>query len=72
MKIAVLFDIVYVIFLVSLKIKMFLCLLWFRDVFRSLLLSFSPNLEEHNPSVAEWRQDVGRVVRATLAQVHCA
>ncbi|XP_048046802.1 LOW QUALITY PROTEIN: VPS10 domain-containing receptor SorCS3 [Megalobrama amblycephala] len=40
-----------------------------RDFFRSLLLSFSPNLEEHNPSVAEWRQDVGRVVRATLSQV---
>ncbi|XP_066527997.1 VPS10 domain-containing receptor SorCS3 [Hoplias malabaricus] len=41
------------------------------DFFRSLLLSFSPNLEEHNPSVAEWRQDVGRVVTATLSQV-CA
>ncbi|KAG9268232.1 VPS10 domain-containing receptor SorCS3-like [Astyanax mexicanus] len=39
------------------------------DFFRSLLLSFSPNLEEHNPSVAEWRQDVGRVVTATLSQV---
>lgn len=42
----------------------------FPDFFRSLLLSFSPNLEEHNPSVAEWRQDVGRVVRATLSQVY--
>ncbi|KAK1793385.1 hypothetical protein P4O66_011767, partial [Electrophorus voltai] len=41
-----------------------------KDFFRSLLLSFSPNLEENNPSVAEWRQDVGRVVRATLSQVH--
>uniref|UniRef100_A0A8C1V9E3 Sortilin related VPS10 domain containing receptor 3b n=1 Tax=Cyprinus carpio TaxID=7962 RepID=A0A8C1V9E3_CYPCA len=40
-----------------------------KDFFRSLLLSFSPNLEEHNPSIAEWRQDVGRVVRATLSQV---
>uniref|UniRef100_A0A8C1UBY0 Sortilin related VPS10 domain containing receptor 3b n=1 Tax=Cyprinus carpio TaxID=7962 RepID=A0A8C1UBY0_CYPCA len=40
-----------------------------KDFFRSLLLSFSPNLDEHNPSVAEWRQDVGRVVRATLSQV---
>ncbi|XP_035388361.1 VPS10 domain-containing receptor SorCS3 isoform X2 [Electrophorus electricus] len=40
-----------------------------KDFFRSLLLSFSPNLEENNPSVAEWRQDVGRVVRATLSQV---
>ncbi|KAA0711032.1 VPS10 domain-containing receptor [Triplophysa tibetana] len=40
-----------------------------KEFFRSLLLSFSPNLEEHNPSVAEWRQDVGRVVRATLTQV---
>uniref|UniRef100_A0A8C1V8R1 Sortilin related VPS10 domain containing receptor 3b n=1 Tax=Cyprinus carpio TaxID=7962 RepID=A0A8C1V8R1_CYPCA len=41
-----------------------------KDFFRSLLLSFSPNLEEHNPSIAEWRQDVGRVVRATLSQVY--
>uniref|UniRef100_A0AAR2IY04 PKD domain-containing protein n=1 Tax=Pygocentrus nattereri TaxID=42514 RepID=A0AAR2IY04_PYGNA len=32
------------------------------DFFRSLLLSFSPNLEEHNPSITEWRQDMGRVV----------
>ncbi|KAI4888270.1 hypothetical protein NFI96_013855 [Prochilodus magdalenae] len=39
------------------------------DFFRSLLLSFSPNLEEHNPSVSEWRQDVGRVVTATLSQM---
>uniref|UniRef100_A0A672RUS1 VPS10 domain-containing receptor SorCS3-like n=1 Tax=Sinocyclocheilus grahami TaxID=75366 RepID=A0A672RUS1_SINGR len=30
-----------------------------KDFFRSLLLSFSLNLEEHNPSIAEWRQDVG-------------
>uniref|UniRef100_A0A672RUV8 VPS10 domain-containing receptor SorCS3-like n=1 Tax=Sinocyclocheilus grahami TaxID=75366 RepID=A0A672RUV8_SINGR len=41
-----------------------------KDFFRSLLLSFSLNLEEHNPSIAEWRQDVGRVVRATLSQVY--
>ncbi|XP_051502906.1 VPS10 domain-containing receptor SorCS3-like [Myxocyprinus asiaticus] len=40
-----------------------------KEFFRSLLLSFSSNLEEHNPSVTEWRQDVGRVVRATLSQV---
>ncbi|XP_017564317.1 VPS10 domain-containing receptor SorCS3 isoform X1 [Pygocentrus nattereri] len=39
------------------------------DFFRSLLLSFSPNLEEHNPSITEWRQDMGRVVTATLSQV---
>uniref|UniRef100_A0AAR2KKJ9 PKD domain-containing protein n=1 Tax=Pygocentrus nattereri TaxID=42514 RepID=A0AAR2KKJ9_PYGNA len=38
------------------------------DFFRSLLLSFSPNLEEHNPSITEWRQDMGRVVTATLSQ----
>ncbi|XP_030643264.1 VPS10 domain-containing receptor SorCS3 [Chanos chanos] len=40
-----------------------------KEFFRSLLLSFSPNLEEHNPAVSEWRQDVGRVVKATLSQV---
>ncbi|CAB1344634.1 unnamed protein product, partial [Coregonus sp. 'balchen'] len=34
--------------------------------FKSLLLSFSPNLDEFNPDVPEWRQDVGRVIKKAL------
>uniref|UniRef100_A0AAY4DMR1 PKD domain-containing protein n=1 Tax=Denticeps clupeoides TaxID=299321 RepID=A0AAY4DMR1_9TELE len=42
------------------------------EFFRSLLLSFSPNLEEHKPAIPDWRQDVARVVMTTLSQVqHC-
>ncbi|TMS04925.1 VPS10 domain-containing receptor SorCS1, partial [Larimichthys crocea] len=37
--------------------------------FRSLLLSFSPALDEHNPDIPEWRDDIGRVVRTALSQV---
>uniref|UniRef100_A0A4W5KHC7 Uncharacterized protein n=1 Tax=Hucho hucho TaxID=62062 RepID=A0A4W5KHC7_9TELE len=37
--------------------------------FKSLLLSFSPNLDEYNPDVPEWRQDVGRVIKTTLLQL---
>ncbi|KAG7219603.1 hypothetical protein INR49_018980, partial [Caranx melampygus] len=37
--------------------------------FRSLLLSFSPVLDEHNPDIPEWREDIGRVVRTALSQV---
>uniref|UniRef100_A0A3B4AZA7 PKD domain-containing protein n=1 Tax=Periophthalmus magnuspinnatus TaxID=409849 RepID=A0A3B4AZA7_9GOBI len=33
-----------------------------KDYFRSLLLSFSPALDEHNPDIPEWREDIGRVV----------
>lgn len=40
------------------------------EFFRSLLLSFSPTLDEHNPDIPEWREDVARVVRAALSQVH--
>lgn len=40
------------------------------EFFRSLLLSFSPALDEHNPDIPEWREDVGRVVRTALSQVH--
>lgn len=40
------------------------------EFFRSLLLSFSPALDEHNPDVPEWREDIGRVVRTALSQVH--
>uniref|UniRef100_A0AAY4DML3 PKD domain-containing protein n=1 Tax=Denticeps clupeoides TaxID=299321 RepID=A0AAY4DML3_9TELE len=39
------------------------------EFFRSLLLSFSPNLEEHKPAIPDWRQDVARVVMTTLSQV---
>ncbi|PWA30690.1 hypothetical protein CCH79_00009138, partial [Gambusia affinis] len=38
------------------------------EYFRSHLLSFSSNLDEHNPDVAEWRQDVSRVIRNALIQ----
>uniref|UniRef100_A0A8C5HWV7 VPS10 domain-containing receptor SorCS3-like n=1 Tax=Gouania willdenowi TaxID=441366 RepID=A0A8C5HWV7_GOUWI len=33
-----------------------------KEFFRSLLLSFSPALDEHNPDIPEWREDIGRVV----------
>uniref|UniRef100_A0A7N6F6U2 PKD domain-containing protein n=1 Tax=Anabas testudineus TaxID=64144 RepID=A0A7N6F6U2_ANATE len=36
--------------------------------FKSLLLSFSPNLDEFNPDIPEWRQDVGRVIKKALLQ----
>uniref|UniRef100_A0A6Q2Y5X8 PKD domain-containing protein n=1 Tax=Esox lucius TaxID=8010 RepID=A0A6Q2Y5X8_ESOLU len=34
-----------------------------QEFFKSLLLSFSPNLDEYNPDIPEWRQDVGRVIK---------
>ncbi|XP_062319686.1 VPS10 domain-containing receptor SorCS3 [Osmerus eperlanus] len=40
-----------------------------KEFFKSLLLSFSPMLDEHNPDIPEWREDVGRVVRTALSQV---
>uniref|UniRef100_G3PV98 PKD domain-containing protein n=1 Tax=Gasterosteus aculeatus aculeatus TaxID=481459 RepID=G3PV98_GASAC len=40
-----------------------------RGFFKSLLLSFSPNLDEFNPDIPEWRQDVGRVIKRALLQV---
>ncbi|XP_032409521.1 VPS10 domain-containing receptor SorCS3 isoform X1 [Xiphophorus hellerii] len=39
-----------------------------KEFFRSLLLSFSPALDEHNPDIPEWREDIGRVVRTALSQ----
>uniref|UniRef100_A0A3P8SY57 PKD domain-containing protein n=1 Tax=Amphiprion percula TaxID=161767 RepID=A0A3P8SY57_AMPPE len=39
-----------------------------REFFKSLLLSFSPNLDEFNPDIHEWRQDVGRVIKKALLQ----
>ncbi|XP_073337972.1 VPS10 domain-containing receptor SorCS3 [Pagrus major] len=40
-----------------------------KEFFRSMLLSFSPALDEHNPDIPEWREDIGRVVRTSLSQV---
>ncbi|KAL2086732.1 hypothetical protein ACEWY4_017791 [Coilia grayii] len=40
-----------------------------QEFFKSLLLSFSPNLDEVNPDIPEWRQDVGRVIKKALLQV---
>uniref|UniRef100_A0A671SM71 VPS10 domain-containing receptor SorCS3-like n=1 Tax=Sinocyclocheilus anshuiensis TaxID=1608454 RepID=A0A671SM71_9TELE len=39
------------------------------EFFKSLLLSFSPNLDEANPDIPEWRQDVGRVIKKAVLQV---
>ncbi|KAL4625023.1 VPS10 domain-containing receptor SorCS3-like [Arapaima gigas] len=39
------------------------------EFFKSLLLSFSSNLDEYNPDIPEWRQDVEGVVKAALLQV---
>ncbi|XP_053184758.1 VPS10 domain-containing receptor SorCS1 [Scomber japonicus] len=38
------------------------------EYFRSHLLAFSSNLDDHNPDVPEWRQDVSRVIRNSLIQ----
>ncbi|XP_061686256.1 VPS10 domain-containing receptor SorCS3 isoform X2 [Syngnathoides biaculeatus] len=40
-----------------------------REFFKSLLLSFSPNLDEFNPDLSEWRQDLGRVIKKAILQV---
>ncbi|XP_056136544.1 VPS10 domain-containing receptor SorCS3 [Lampris incognitus] len=40
-----------------------------QEVFKSLLLSFSPNLDEFNPDIPEWRLDVGSVIKKALLQV---
>nr|XP_057942775.1 VPS10 domain-containing receptor SorCS3-like [Doryrhamphus excisus] len=40
-----------------------------REFFKSLLLSFSPNLDEFNPDLPEWRQDAGRVIKKAVLQV---
>ncbi|XP_061763847.1 VPS10 domain-containing receptor SorCS3 [Nerophis ophidion] len=40
-----------------------------REFFKSILLSFSPNLDEFNPDLPEWRQDAGRVIRKAVLQV---
>ncbi|XP_060624334.2 VPS10 domain-containing receptor SorCS3 [Anolis sagrei] len=39
------------------------------EYFQSQLLSFSPNLDYHNPDIPEWREDIGRVIKRALVQV---
>ncbi|XP_075997838.1 VPS10 domain-containing receptor SorCS1-like [Genypterus blacodes] len=39
------------------------------DYFRSHVLAFSSNLDDLNPGVAEWREDVSRAVKNTVVQV---
>uniref|UniRef100_A0A8C6TN56 Sortilin related VPS10 domain containing receptor 3 n=1 Tax=Neogobius melanostomus TaxID=47308 RepID=A0A8C6TN56_9GOBI len=39
-----------------------------KEFFKSLLLSFSPNLDEFNPDIPEWRHDVSRVIKKSLLQ----
>ncbi|XP_029306406.1 LOW QUALITY PROTEIN: VPS10 domain-containing receptor SorCS1-like [Cottoperca gobio] len=39
------------------------------DYFRSHVLAFSSNLDELNPGVSEWREDIGRVVKSSMVQV---
>ncbi|KFO32356.1 VPS10 domain-containing receptor SorCS1 [Fukomys damarensis] len=38
------------------------------EEFRSLRLSFSPNLDEYNPDIPEWRRDISRVIRKSLVE----
>uniref|UniRef100_A0A8C2C8W1 Sortilin related VPS10 domain containing receptor 1 n=1 Tax=Cyprinus carpio TaxID=7962 RepID=A0A8C2C8W1_CYPCA len=38
------------------------------EYFRSHLLAFSSNLDDHNPDVAEWRLDVSRVIKTSMVQ----
>ncbi|XP_037553626.1 VPS10 domain-containing receptor SorCS1-like [Nematolebias whitei] len=39
------------------------------DYFRSHALAFSSNLDELNPGVSEWREDISRVVKSCIVQV---
>lgn len=39
------------------------------DYFRSHVLAFSSNLDEMNPGVSEWREDIARVVKRSVVQV---
>ncbi|GAB5578767.1 VPS10 domain-containing receptor SorCS3 [Prionailurus iriomotensis] len=40
-----------------------------KEYFQSQLLSFSPNLDYHNPDIPEWRQDIGNVIKRALVKV---
>ncbi|KAI3363291.1 hypothetical protein L3Q82_011915 [Scortum barcoo] len=39
------------------------------DYFRSHVLAFSSNLDDLNPGVSEWREDIARVVKSSVVQV---
>uniref|UniRef100_W5L006 Sortilin related VPS10 domain containing receptor 1 n=1 Tax=Astyanax mexicanus TaxID=7994 RepID=W5L006_ASTMX len=39
------------------------------EYFKSHLLAFSSNLDDHNPDVAEWRLDVSRVIKNSMVQL---
>lgn len=41
----------------------------FPEEFRSLRLSFSPNLDDYNPDIPEWRRDISRVIKKSLVEV---
>nr|XP_003409177.1 VPS10 domain-containing receptor SorCS1 isoform X2 [Loxodonta africana] len=38
------------------------------EEFRSLRLSFSPNLDDYNPDIPEWRRDISRVIKRSLVE----
>ncbi|KAK2489168.1 hypothetical protein MC885_013692 [Smutsia gigantea] len=38
------------------------------EEFRSLRLSFSPNLDDYNPDIPEWRRDISRVIQKSLVE----
>uniref|UniRef100_A0A803VM65 PKD domain-containing protein n=1 Tax=Ficedula albicollis TaxID=59894 RepID=A0A803VM65_FICAL len=38
------------------------------EKFQSLRLSFSPNLDDYNPDIPEWRRDISRVVKRALVE----
>uniref|UniRef100_A0A803K046 PKD domain-containing protein n=1 Tax=Xenopus tropicalis TaxID=8364 RepID=A0A803K046_XENTR len=41
----------------------------FTEQFQSLRLSFSPNLDDYNPDIPEWRRDISRVIKRALVSV---
>lgn len=38
------------------------------EKFQSLHLSFSPNLDEYNPDIPEWRRDISKVIKKALLE----
>ncbi|XP_077205782.1 VPS10 domain-containing receptor SorCS1-like isoform X4 [Paroedura picta] len=38
------------------------------EQFQSLRLAFSPNLDEYNPDIPEWRRDISRVIKRALVE----
>lgn len=45
------------------------CVIVSAEQFQSLRLSFSPNLDDYNPDIPEWRRDISRVVKRALVEV---